>query len=115
MNRTFLLHNCIIVSPDLFIGSGEVLIENGIIKSVGSAGQIGGDLNESVVRYDLGGRFLFPGFINPHAHLYSSLSAGLSPKGPAETFTGVLSNFWWPLDAAMDEQSVYYSAGFRNS
>jgi cytosine/adenosine deaminase-related metal-dependent hydrolase len=110
MNKNYLLHNCIIVSPGLFIKNGEILVENGIIKTVGRAGEISRHLDEGELKHVVGARFLLPVFVNPHTHLYSSLSAGLSPKKPSESFTDVLKNFWWPLDAAMDEQSVYYSA-----
>lgn len=110
MKNDFLLHNCIIISPGSFIKNGEVLVSGGKITAVGSDGSVSENLPEKTLRYDLGGRFLLPGFVNPHAHLYSSLSAGLSPLGVTDTFNRVLSNFWWPLDAAMDAESVYYSA-----
>ena len=114
MNDTYLLHNCVIISPDLFIPCGEVLVEKGVISGVGNCGELMPDLSEKdsadIMKYDLGGRFLLPGLTNPHAHLYSSLAAGLSPLGPNDSFTGVLENFWWPLDAALDEESTYYSA-----
>ena len=110
MNSCFLLENCTIISPGIFIPGGEILVENGIITSVGNRGTLVSDNDSGIARYDLGGRLALPGFVNPHSHLYSSLSAGLSAKGPNAAFTEVLSNFWWPLDAAMDEESVYCSA-----
>ena len=113
MNSTYLLHNCTIISPGVFIPCGEVLIENGRISGVGSCGEVIPDINDAgagITKYDLGQRILMPGFINPHAHLYSSLAAGLSPVGANGSFIEVLENFWWPLDAALDEESVYYSA-----
>ena len=110
MNNRFILQNCIIVSPGSFIGCGEILVENGIITSVCRCGETDVKSSDKIQRIDLDGRIAMPGFVNPHAHLYSSLSTGLSPKGPNNSFTEVLSNFWWPLDAALDEESVYYSA-----
>ncbi len=110
MNNRFLLQNCIIFSPGSFFGCGEILVENGIITSVCRCGETDSTLTEGIKKIDLDGRITVPGFVNPHAHLYSSLSTGLSPKGPNNTFTEVLSNFWWPLDAALDEETVYYSA-----
>lgn len=110
MNNSFLLQNCLVVSPGVFIRCGEILVEDRKIKSIGKCGTLLPDLSETITKYDLGGRMVLPGLVNPHAHLYSSLSAGLSPKGSTKNFSEVLSNFWWPLDAALDEESVYYSA-----
>ncbi|MBL4845843.1 MAG: amidohydrolase family protein [Planctomycetes bacterium] len=63
---------------------------------------------------DLGGRLVLPGQINAHNHLYSALARGMAPLGerPATDFVGVLETLWWPLDRALDEESVYLSALF---
>lgn len=63
---------------------------------------------------DLGGRLVLPGQINAHNHLYSALARGMAPLGPrpASDFVGVLETLWWPLDRALDEESVYLSALF---
>ncbi|MGE0712518.1 MAG: amidohydrolase family protein [Planctomycetota bacterium] len=63
---------------------------------------------------DLGGRVVLPGQINAHMHLYSTLARGMPPlpgEAPAD-FRGVLERLWWPLDRALDEESVYLSALF---
>ncbi|HAK45655.1 MAG TPA: hypothetical protein DCO79_07020 [Spirochaeta sp.] len=108
MNKVFLLSNAVIASPGLFIEDGEILIENGKIVSVGEKGSSA--VPEGTKEWDLGGRITMPGLVNPHTHLYSELSTGLSPKGPVDDFEAVLKNFWWPLDAVHDEESVYFSA-----
>ncbi|MDC7227108.1 MAG: amidohydrolase family protein [Spirochaetales bacterium] len=108
MNNKLLLENAVIISPDIFIESGDILIEDGKILSVAASGSLNSPGDAQHV--DLGGRIAMPGFVNPHAHLYSGLSAGLAAKGPTETFTDVLENFWWPLDSVHNEESVYYSA-----
>lgn len=63
---------------------------------------------------DLAGRVVLPGQINAHNHLYSALARGMAPIGPrpASDFVGVLETLWWPLDRALDEESVYLSALF---
>lgn len=110
MNKKYILKNCIIASSGFFLPDGEILINNNKIEEVGQSGSIKINSNEKIKEYNLGGRLVIPGILNPHSHLYSSLSVGLSPLGANDDFMGVLSNFWWPLDAAMDEESVYYSA-----
>ncbi len=108
MNSRFLLSNCTVISENLFIDNGSVLVEHGKITGV-FAGPDAEGVEDTPV-YDLGGRILMPGLVNPHTHLYSALSAGLSPKGQTRNFTEVLSNLWWPLDSAHDEESIYCSA-----
>ena len=110
MTGRYLLQNAVIADSRSFFGCGEVLVSGGKIEAIGNCGELETDPESKTVKYDLGGRILLPGLVNPHAHLYSSLSPGLSPKGPLDSFTDILTNFWWPLDAVMDEESVYYSA-----
>ena len=110
MNNKYLLHNCIIADSQSFFPSGEILVSDGKIAAAGAEVQLPEEERKKIRKYDLGGRLLLPGFVNPHTHLYSSLSAGLLPKGPVNSFEEILSNFWWPLDAAHDEESVYFSA-----
>ncbi len=60
---------------------------------------------------DLSGVTLMPGNINAHGHLYASLAAGMPrPAAPLETFTDILTEIWWPLDRALDNEAVYLSA-----
>ena len=61
-------------------------------------------------RCDAGGRLVLPGLLNAHTHLYSAFAPGLVPQGPTQPFPKLLENLWWRLDAAHDEESVYYSA-----
>ena len=60
---------------------------------------------------DLGGATVLPGNINGHMHLYMSLTAGAPqpPQQPAD-FKERLSEVWWNLDRALDQESVYLSA-----
>ena len=106
MDNSYRLTNCVIADSSIFIPDGEIIILNGKISSVGDRIRH----NDEIKTIDLGGRILLPGFINPHAHLYSSLSTGLSPKGPTGSFNEILSNLWWPLDLALNEETVYASA-----
>jgi putative selenium metabolism protein SsnA len=60
---------------------------------------------------DLSGKFILPGLVNSHTHLYSALSRGMpSPKSVPRNFIEILQKVWWKLDEALDEESIYYSA-----
>ncbi len=116
-SNNYYLYNCTLISSGKFIKNAVIKIENGIITSVDETSDNETTDNKmttperkGLISYDLGGRLVMPGFVNPHSHLYSSLAAGLSPKAPYTDFQGVLDNLWWALDSALDEESVYYSA-----
>lgn len=58
---------------------------------------------------DAGGRYVLPGFINPHMHLYSALARGM-PAGRMPTFGRVLEKLWWKLDRALSLDDIFVSA-----
>lgn len=62
---TKLITNAHIVSPDLEIENGSILITNGKITEVF---QSDADLPEADSSYDAAGNYVFPGFIDIHAH-----------------------------------------------
>lgn len=76
-----------------------------------------GDQAELLQRYpaderlDAGGQLLMPGNICAHTHFYGAYARGLAIPGAApKDFPEILEKLWWPLDLALDEPSVYYSA-----
>lgn len=60
---------------------------------------------------DLTGKFVMPGMVCGHTHLYSALARGMPapPRVPAN-FKEILELVWWRLDHALDEETIYYSA-----
>ena len=93
---------------DRFIPEGSVYVENERIVEVGVFAD---DKYKADREVDAGGNLIMPGLINVHHHLYSTLARGFSPPGePAENFMQILERLWWKLDAALDEEDVYYSA-----
>ena len=55
--------------------------------------------------------FETPGMVCAHHHLYSALARGMpAPPRVPDSFLSVLENIWWRLDAALDEDIVYWSA-----
>lgn len=62
-------------------------------------------------RHDLRGRYVLPGNICAHTHFYSAFSRGLAIPGDApRDFPDILRKLWWPLDQALDRESVRLSA-----
>jgi len=57
-----------------------------------------------------GGQLLIPGFINTHMHFYSTFARGMALKKSPSNFTEILSQLWWRLDRALDDEAVYLSA-----
>jgi putative selenium metabolism protein SsnA len=86
----------------------QVLIQKGIIK------EIGADLDqknpdEEIV--DAGGQYIMPGNICAHTHFYGAYARGMGIPGDApKDFPEILEKLWWPLDLALDEEGVRYSA-----
>lgn len=87
---------------------GAMLIDEGAVAALGPVAAIRRHHEAPFV--DVDGRLTVPGFLNAHTHLYSSLAAGLTPLGSTDTLAQTLAHLWWPLDAAHDEESIYYSA-----
>ena len=59
---------------------------------------------------DLSGKFVMPGMVCGHTHLYSALARGMpAPKRIPRNFYEILKYVWWTLDRALDDEAVYYS------
>ncbi|MFM8652861.1 MAG: amidohydrolase family protein [Acidimicrobiaceae bacterium] len=51
------------------------------------------------------------GIVCAHHHLYSSLVRGMpAPKQQSKSFIEILNNIWWRVDAALDNEMIYWSA-----
>ncbi|MBR6083997.1 MAG: amidohydrolase family protein, partial [Spirochaetales bacterium] len=57
------------------------------------------------------GKTVIPGMVCGHHHYYSGLSRGmLISAGPQTDLIQTLKEWWWRLDRAIDEESLYYSS-----
>src|SRR5262249_19433321 len=63
--RSWLLRGGTLVIPEGGVLGGDLLIEDGVITAIGRNLQPG----EHATVYDATGRYIFPGFIDPHVHL----------------------------------------------
>lgn len=62
-------------------------------------------------KMDAAGQYLMPGNICAHTHFYGAYARGMAIPGPApKDFPEILKRLWWPLDKALDGESVRYSA-----
>jgi len=60
---------------------------------------------------DCRGRFVLPGLVCAHTHMYSALARGMpGPAAPPASFPDMLRRVWWRLDQALTDEAVYYSA-----
>ena len=96
--------------PNRIIENSAVLIEGERIAAVGAASELEAQHPEAE-RIDARGQLAMPGSICAHTHFYGAYSRGLAIPGPApQDFPAILRQLWWPLDKALDERSVRYSA-----
>lgn len=95
--------------PNRIIENQAIAVENGKIIEFGPQ-------PEMVARYanmeqlDAAGQYVMPGIICAHTHFYSAFSRGMAIPGSApDGFQQILAKLWWPMDQALDEESVKYS------
>ncbi|MDZ7843650.1 MAG: putative aminohydrolase SsnA [Anaerolineales bacterium] len=61
--------------------------------------------------FDARGQYVMPGNICAHTHFYGAFARGMGIPGDApKDFPEILEKLWWPLDLALDEEGVRYSA-----
>jgi putative selenium metabolism protein SsnA len=90
------------------IAGKELLIQDGVIREI-DADLVKKYPDEEIV--DAGGQYLMPGNICAHTHFYGAYARGMGIPGPApKDFPEILKKLWWPLDMALDEEGVRYSA-----
>lgn len=88
--------------PD--VTRADVRVTDGVITEVGP------DLTGDEPVLDATGRWVMPGLVVGHHHLYSALATGmpLLPEAPT-SFADMLAKVWWRLDVAHDRVSVHTS------
>jgi len=83
--------------------NGDILIENDLIKEIGP--DIESNSADKII--EAAGHTVIPGFVQTHIHLCQTLFRG---KGDDLELMDWLRKRIWPLEAAHDEDSIYYSA-----
>lgn len=59
---------------------------------------------------DATGKILFPGLVNAHHHIYSTLSKGVPCEVPFVNFEGNLKQLWWTLDHSLNKEDMVLSS-----
>ncbi|MEX1071436.1 MAG: putative aminohydrolase SsnA [Anaerolineales bacterium] len=87
-----------------------VYVKDGRITELGASRDLLAKYPEAE-KLDAGGQYVMPGNICAHTHFYGAYARGLAIPGPApKDFPEILGRLWWPLDKALDAESVRYSA-----
>jgi putative selenium metabolism protein SsnA len=88
------------------VARADLRIQSGVITA--KAKRLTAKAGEKTL--DLSGRFVMPGMVCGHTHLYSALARGMpAPRKTPRNFYEILRHIWWTLDRALDEEAVYYS------
>lgn len=105
------IKNCRVIqtmAPVEVLEKTDVVIKDDIISSVGPKA---GDAVKADKVIDGRGKTVIPGMVCGHHHYYSGLSrAMLISAGPQTDLIQILKEWWWRLDRALDEESLYYSS-----
>ncbi|MEZ4666726.1 MAG: putative aminohydrolase SsnA [Anaerolineae bacterium] len=97
-------------TPNQVLSDHAVYIKDGRIADLGATGDL-------LIRYpdatqiDARGQLVMPGNICAHTHFYGAYARGMAIPGPSpKDFPEILKRLWWPLDKALDKDSVRMSA-----
>jgi putative selenium metabolism protein SsnA len=108
-----LITNAILVTwgePNRVLTDHALYIERGVIRAVGPTRTIV-ERYPQEQQFDARGQLVMPGNICAHTHFYGAYARGLAIPGPApENFPQILQRLWWPLDKALDKDTVRASA-----
>ncbi|MBN1666607.1 MAG: amidohydrolase family protein, partial [Anaerolineales bacterium] len=87
-----------------------IYIENGLIREIGPQEEMKSKY-AGAENLDARGQYVMPGNVCAHTHFYGAFARGMAIPGPAaKDFPEILKKLWWPLDMALDEDAVAYSA-----
>jgi putative selenium metabolism protein SsnA len=93
------------------IEDGWVLLRGDTIQKVGEGDPKKAGSRAKIKTIDAGGKFVLPGFVNCHTHLYSTLARGIVPgDSTPRNFRERLETLWWRLDKALTYEDCYWSA-----
>lgn len=96
--------------PNRILLDHALYIEDGLIRELGPSAELEARYPQAE-RLDAHGQWVMPGNICAHTHFYGAFARGLAiPGAPPRNFYEILQKLWWPLDQALDEESVRLSA-----
>jgi len=96
--------------PNQIVEGQAVYIVGDKIEAMGTQAELLAAYPEAE-RMDANGQYLMPASICAHTHFYGAYARGMSIPGDAPSdFMQILKKLWWPLDLALDAESVRLSA-----
>ncbi|MCY4466490.1 MAG: putative aminohydrolase SsnA [Chloroflexi bacterium] len=95
--------------PDM-LPNHALLIDGDTIGAVGKTDELKARYPQAEI-LDARGQIVLPGGICAHTHFYGAYARGMAIPGAApRDFPQILQRLWWPLDKALDADSVRASA-----
>ncbi|MFQ5943446.1 MAG: putative aminohydrolase SsnA [Anaerolineales bacterium] len=96
--------------PNQILEDHGLYIEGGLIRELGSSEELAAKYKDEE-SLDAKGQYVMPGNICAHTHFYGAFARGMAIPGPApKDFPEILEKLWWPLDKALSDEDVRYSA-----
>ncbi|QPC81496.1 putative aminohydrolase SsnA [Phototrophicus methaneseepsis] len=112
MSALLITHGTLVTwgTENQILSDHAIYIEDGIIQAIGPSPILIKQYPDAIV-LDAKGQLVMPGSICAHTHFYGAYSRGMAiPGDPPPDFPAVLNQLWWPLDKALDADSVKASA-----
>jgi putative selenium metabolism protein SsnA len=96
--------------PNQILEDHAIYIKGNLISDIGPTKALSKHYQTSKI-LDARGQYIMPGNICAHTHFYGAYARGMAIPGKApKDFPEILQKLWWPLDKALDEESVKLSA-----
>ena len=96
--------------PNQILEDQAIQIEDGLIQELGPTQELEKTHSDGET-LDARGQYVMPGNICAHTHFYGAFARGMAIPGTApKDFPEILEKLWWPLDKALTEEDVRYSA-----
>jgi putative selenium metabolism protein SsnA len=96
--------------PNRILENYAIYIEDDVIKEIGSQMEMAQRYPDDE-RLDACGQYVMPGNICAHTHYYGAFARGMAIPGAApQDFPEILGKLWWPLDKALTDEDIRYSA-----
>jgi putative selenium metabolism protein SsnA len=96
--------------PNRILENHAIYIENDLIKEIGPQAEMVIS-HPDTKQLDARGQYVIPGNICAHTHYYGAFARGMAIPGAAPgDFPEILGKLWWPLDKALTEEDIRYSA-----
>lgn len=97
-------------SPNRILEGQALYISGDHIHEIGPSTKLE-KLYPKTRKLDARGQLVMPGNICAHTHFYGAFSRGLGIPGTApKDFPEILEKLWWPLDKALLDEDIRYSA-----